>query len=82
MIFQVGKIFIVLHFLWHWASVFAVSSEGPISSICIQQARGTEPDTHRKKWLHVKYYFTWLYKVSQIWLSYVSHTDYDYVTSR
>jgi hypothetical protein len=42
--FEHGGIFIVQHMLWHEASVFPVSSEGPPHSVASYNAQGNAED--------------------------------------
>jgi hypothetical protein len=42
--FEQGGIFIVPHLLWHWTSVFPVSSEGPRHSVVSYDTRGGADD--------------------------------------
>jgi hypothetical protein len=38
--FEQGGVFIVQHLLWHWTSVFPVSSEGPPHLVASYNTRG------------------------------------------
>ena len=42
--FEQGGIFIVSHLLWHGASVFPVSSEGPLHSVAFYDTQGDVED--------------------------------------
>jgi hypothetical protein len=42
--FEQGGIFIVPHLLWHWTSVFPVSSEGPPHLVAFYDTRGDVED--------------------------------------